>query len=249
MVLPLLAALGIGAVASVVSGAMGASAANKASKVQQKTAAENKVLGERYKTESLGDLDSALAGALGEFDRGKEGLSPYASAGTAALSRLSDIYGLNGAEGTARGLSGFTESPGYQFRLSQGVQALDRSANARGGLYSGAAGKALTEYGQNMGANEWGNYVGGLSGLANYGMNAGNTLSNIAGSRANAILGTAGNAANVRQGALSAITNANSQGGAAQAGGIINQANAWNAGLNNLTQLAMFGSSKYAAGN
>lgn len=47
--------------------------------------------------------------------------------------------------------------PGYQFRLAQGVKAMDRSASARGGLFGGAQQKALTEYGQGMGSQEFGN--------------------------------------------------------------------------------------------
>lgn len=42
----------------------------------------------------------------------------------------------------------FTEDPGYQFALSQGQQALQRAQAAGGGLVSGAAVKALTDYNQ-----------------------------------------------------------------------------------------------------
>jgi hypothetical protein len=47
--------------------------------------------------------------------------------------------------------------PGYQFRLQQGQQALERSAAARGGLLSGGTGKALQQYGQDYASNEYGN--------------------------------------------------------------------------------------------
>lgn len=50
--------------------------------------------------------------------------------------------------------------PGYQFRLSEGLKALERSAAARGGLLSGATGKALTRYGQEMGSQEFQNAYG-----------------------------------------------------------------------------------------
>jgi len=45
--------------------------------------------------------------------------------------------------------------PGYAFRLKQGQQALDRTASARGGLLSGGALRAATEYGQEMGSQEF----------------------------------------------------------------------------------------------
>jgi hypothetical protein len=54
-------------------------------------------------------------------------------------------------------MSDFQVDPGYAFRLSEGQQAIDRSAAARGGTQSGAALKAAARYGQNMGSQEYGN--------------------------------------------------------------------------------------------
>jgi len=50
-----------------------------------------------------------------------------------------------------------TTDPGYGFRLSEGLKALERSAAARGGLLSGGTGKALTRYGQEAASQEYGN--------------------------------------------------------------------------------------------
>ena len=47
-------------------------------------------------------------------------------------------------------------SPGYQFRLSQGIKALQQSAAAKGGLFTGGTGKALTDYGINMANQSYG---------------------------------------------------------------------------------------------
>lgn len=257
---PLLIALGVGAAASIAGSVISSNAAGKAAGVQAATARENRGLAEDYTGRSLGDLDTALGGAMENFDKGlaesKGYLSPYATTGNEALSRLADIYGLNGEEAAKRGLSGFTTSPGYEFRLSQGVQALQRGANATNGVYSGAADKALVDYGQNVGSAEYGDwynrYVTGLTGLVNGGQSAAGNLSglssNIYGSKANALLGTGQAKAAARSSGLSAITGANAQAGAAQAGGMINQANAWNAGLQNLTQLAGFGASQWPKG-
>ena len=49
------------------------------------------------------------------------------------------------------------QDPGYQFRMEQGVEALDKSASARGRLLSGAQKKALTRYGQGVGSQEYAN--------------------------------------------------------------------------------------------
>jgi hypothetical protein len=54
----------------------------------------------------------------------------------------------------------FQADPGYGFRLSEGLKALERSAAARGGLLSGGTGKALTRFGQEMASQEFGNAYG-----------------------------------------------------------------------------------------
>lgn len=49
------------------------------------------------------------------------------------------------------------KDPGYQFRLSEGMKALDRSAAARGGLLSGGTLKGIQRYGQDMASQEFTN--------------------------------------------------------------------------------------------
>ncbi|MCP4988367.1 MAG: hypothetical protein GY928_20645 [Colwellia sp.] len=47
--------------------------------------------------------------------------------------------------------------PGFQFRLQQGTDAIEGSAAARGGLFSGQTGKDLTSFGQNLASQEFQN--------------------------------------------------------------------------------------------
>jgi hypothetical protein len=47
--------------------------------------------------------------------------------------------------------------PGFQFRLAEGTKALQRSAAAKGNLFTGGTGKALTRYGQDYASSEYGN--------------------------------------------------------------------------------------------
>lgn len=47
--------------------------------------------------------------------------------------------------------------PGYQFRLQQGLQAVQNSAAARGGLLGGNAAKAMNDYAQGSASQEYGN--------------------------------------------------------------------------------------------
>jgi hypothetical protein len=55
------------------------------------------------------------------------------------------------------GASDFTQDPGYDFRLNEGAKALQRSAAAKGRVFSGGTLKDLTNYNQNFASNEYGN--------------------------------------------------------------------------------------------
>lgn len=65
--------------------------------------------------------------------------------------------GAFGSLMTPFGMSQFQADPGYAFRIAEGQKALERSAAAKGGLFSGATGKALSRYGQDMASQEYGN--------------------------------------------------------------------------------------------
>jgi hypothetical protein len=54
-------------------------------------------------------------------------------------------------------LADFEKDPGYQFRLDEGYKGIERTAAARGGLASGATGKALVRFGSDYASNEIGN--------------------------------------------------------------------------------------------
>lgn len=90
----------------------------------------------------------------------------------------------------------FQADPGYQFRMDEGMRALEGSAAARGGLLSGAAMKAIQKYGQGVASQEYGNaysrytadqtnQYNRLAGLVNTGMGATNQTSNAAANFAN----------------------------------------------------------------
>lgn len=81
---------------------------------------------------------------------------PYYQAGVNALAQLPGRAGAMPPAFQYRPEQ-LTTDPGYGFRLSEGLKALERSAAARGGLLSGGTGKALTRYGQEMASQEYGN--------------------------------------------------------------------------------------------
>ena len=122
------------------------------------------------------------------FDKQLELQEPWRQAGVTALNKLIP----EATSYTPFSYNAMTADPGYAFRLAEGQKALERSAAARGGLLSGAAGKALTRYGQDMGSQEYMNAfnryqaerqarLGPLQSLAGVGQTAANTLGSAAG--------------------------------------------------------------------
>lgn len=104
---------------------------------------------------------------------GRADLSPFMTQGTGAANILSRLYGLGGQPAD---MSAFTESPDYQFNLSQGLGAIDKSAAARGGLYSGATMKAAQRFGSGLASQQFSDYFNRLSGLSSSGQNAATAL-------------------------------------------------------------------------
>lgn len=113
----------------------------------------------------------------------KANYQPYMDAGTAALGSYQNI--ANGIAGqvnpiinqmgttvnsmnpivgqlTSSNLNDYQESPGYDFRMQQGEKAIQNSAAATGTLDSGATLKALEQYGQDYGTNDYQTYLGNL---------------------------------------------------------------------------------------
>ena len=59
-------------------------------------------------------------------------------------------------------MNAYQQTPGYEFRMQEGQKALEQSAAAKGQLFSGQTGKALTQYGQDFGTQEYDNYLSRL---------------------------------------------------------------------------------------
>ena len=74
-----------------------------------------------------------------------------------------DIPGLGGAEGYDRARAAFRASPGYEFSLNSGLDALDRRAASRGMLASGNTNIDTLNFAKGLADQEWGNYVSRLA--------------------------------------------------------------------------------------
>ena len=59
-------------------------------------------------------------------------------------------------------IDAYQRTPGYEFRRQEGLRALEQSAAARGGLFSGQTGRELERYGQGVATSEYDRYMSGL---------------------------------------------------------------------------------------
>lgn len=87
------------------------------------------------------------------FEKQLQLQEPWRQAGVGALNQLIPLA----QQYTPFGMQQFQAEPGYGFRLSEGMKALERSAAARGGLLSGAQMKASQRYGQDLASQEYQN--------------------------------------------------------------------------------------------
>jgi hypothetical protein len=111
---------------------------------------------------------------------------------------------------------GWEMTPGNRAIMNEGLGALEASAAARGGLYSGATMQGLQRAGQEYTNRFYGNYLDRLGGMAASGQNA------------------AGQGAAAAQNYGNAAGQAYANIGNAQAAGAIGQGNALSGGINNM---------------
>ena len=91
------------------------------------------------------------------YDQTRMDLMPYANAGRSSLSQLMGQMGPNGYFNQTYDGQDIYSDPSYQFRLNEGLDAVQSGAAAQGGLLSGATMKALQSYGQDMASQEYQN--------------------------------------------------------------------------------------------
>lgn len=185
---------------------------------------------------AAGDRSNALQKEI--YDQNRLDQTPWREAGVNALGRMQGFAAPENFSFTANDFNN-NRDPGYAFRMSEGLKALDRSASARGGLLSGAALKGITRYGQDAASQEYGNaYNRALTG---YNANRGaqdtqyNRLASMAGlgqtamgQTQNAAQNYATNVGNTFQGQGNAVAAGTVGGANAITGGISSGINAMN---------------------
>jgi hypothetical protein len=168
----------------------------------------------------------SMGGATSRFDK--------AAYDAAMRQYQQDLAGYNAYQPSGSLLKPFTladfeESPGYQFNLQQGEQAIRKAAAARGNYYAPQTLQDISRFSQGLASNEF------QQALQNYRAQQGDVYSRLfgvtgLGQSAAAQTGAAG----IQTG--QGIAEAQLQGGAARAGGIIGGTNALLGGLGDIGQ-------------
>lgn len=247
----------IGGLSSLFGGLLGSNAANNAAQQEE----------QQFKFASQYLQDIGRAGNQQNLAR----LSPLYNTGMGAGRQgVGELEGLlkTPGQGLLQGYGQFQaptlqeaqNTPGYQFTLQQGENALQNSAAARGDLLSGNTMKALTDYGQNL-ANTTYNDVYNRA-LNSYQTNAGNFYQNQA-NQYGRLMGLGGLGLQTGMGAAqlglqnegqfaNTMTNAlgmGNQGAMAGAAGTMGAANAWQNALGGLSNNLQFYSMMNALNN
>jgi hypothetical protein len=142
------------------------------------------------------------------FDKQVALQEPFRQGGMTAQNQLMTLLGLNPGGGSGVtvnpndpnfgkyakdfSMADYQADPGYAFRLSEGMKGLQNSAAAKGLLSSGSTLKGITDYGQGMASQEYGNaynryqtnranQLNPLQSLMGSGQTSANTLTNAAG--------------------------------------------------------------------
>jgi hypothetical protein len=171
--------------------------------------------------------DRAADTARETFERQVELQEPFREAGLTAQNRLMTLLGLEGGEAGAAdfgrysrdfGMSDFETDPGYGFRMSEGMKAIERSSAARGGLLSGATLKGVQRFGQDLASAEYGNaynrfyqmrnaQLNPLQGILGQGQSSTNVLTGAAGEMGRGVAGAQMGAGAARASGYAAGTN------------------------------------------
>ena len=117
----------------------------------------------RGRSAAYGQIDSGSDELRRAYGEAGKYWDPVYQGNLKGFSSYGDALGLGGADGHARAREAFRTSPGYEFSLNSGLDALDRRAAARGQLASGNTNLDTINYAKGLADQEWGNYVSRLA--------------------------------------------------------------------------------------
>ena len=209
----------IGAVGAIGGGLLASGAAKKAAKTQAQAAADATAAQERMFERQIGLQE------------------PFRQAGLTAQQQILQLLGIGGDKTAAGygslaqpfGTQQFEQDPGYAFRQSEGMKALERSAAARGGLLSGSTMKGIQRFGQDLASQEYQNAFNRYQVERAARLNPLQSLMGAGQSSANTLTGAAGQMGQNQAANLMAA-------GQARASGYVGSANALGSALGSIGQ-------------
>lgn len=127
----------------------------------------------------LGALGQGFQTAQDQFGQARDLYNPYRDVGLQAWNAQADAAGLNGPGGYDRAVGRFHESPGYQYRVKEMTNTVNRGAAAGGQLLSGNTLAALQDRGKGLADQEWNADYARLGDIANRGYDATGAMAGI----------------------------------------------------------------------
>jgi hypothetical protein len=171
-------AAGVAAVGTIAGAVVSSGASNHAANVAQDAANKNNAIQAQTRAENTANLQ------------------PFMERGNAAGENYNALLGLGGDPAAAqKAFATYQGSDGYQFRVNQGLNALNVGFAAKGALNSGAAMKEIDTYGQGAASDEFGKYLGYLGNQQNIGLSGANALAGVNTNYANQVSSNNNNAA------------------------------------------------------
>jgi hypothetical protein len=208
----------LGAAGSIFGGLFGANASSKASQQYIDALKQAQQFIQGQEQQGLGNYQPYLnvgAGATGM-------LSEMANTGTGPFAQWNQQFQAPTAAQAA-------QTPGYQFQLQQGENALQNSAAAQGGLLSGGTLAGMNQFAQGLASSNYQNTFNNAltqynSAYQSFLNNQNNTYQRLMGLSGEG-LSAAGGAGNLISGIGGDIASLYGQQGAARAGGTLGSAN------------------------
>jgi len=177
-----------------------------------------------------GAANNATAAQLQMYNQNVQRLAPWTNAGSSALGTLQGMMPSLTSQFSA---ADYQQSPGYQWQLGQGLQAIQNSASATGGVNSGNTLKALMGYGQGLANQDYYQALNAYTNWQNQAYNMYSGLSNTGANSAGMMAGLGAQTANqIGQNTIGA--------GNAIAAGQVGSANAIGNSLSSLGNLGMY---------
>lgn len=152
--------------------------------------------------------NSGYNAEIGAGNQTAANYQPFLQTGQAANNELSNLFGLNGAGAQTTAQQNWANTPGYQFALNQGLNALNADAAAKGQTLSGNNQQAVQQYGTGLANQYYNQYLNNLQNEQAAGLNAAGGVSSGLNTAAAGQYGKSGNQANTQNAGIGTMLNA-----------------------------------------